>query len=155
MQANENLTNVTQPEWSSTWSSFLLNIQAVRNLGVPNDPASILAAGEPWNGEGWTTGRAGKVLYEITGVPLVSSNVEDNKGSFLYALALHWSLDVANFNLTEKAAEAAFALAGIFSDKDEDYDAMEQEDDESEVDQTVFSWEAKAKGFATRIVSFV
>ena len=137
----------THPDYLTTWSTFFYNIQAVKSLGTPQEASAIISAGEDWNGHGWTTGRASKVLYEITGVPLVSGNLTEYKGSFLYALALHWGVDLATFDLTEKAAEAAFALAGVLGDQGPgDFDNMEgdeDEEEESDPDNAVFPWEEK------------
>ena len=118
------LADPTHHEWSATWSSFLFNVAAVRSLGNPPEAGAILAAGDQWRGEGWTTGKASKALYEITAVPLVSSNVEEYKGAFMFALALLWGLEVVQYNLSEKGAEATFALASVFSNTGTD---MEEE----------------------------
>jgi hypothetical protein len=140
------LCDMASVEWSPTWSSFLFNVEAVVSLGTPSDPTAIITAGEKWEGEGWTTSRASKVLYETTGVPLVSASVEDYKGSFLYSLALYWSLDVARFDLGERASDAAFALAGIFGAAAEGHGAVEEfedDEDDSEDGSLVFPWEEK------------
>ena len=142
------LSDTSGPEWSATWSSFLFNIEAVVSLGTPSDPTAIITAGEKWEGEGWATSRASKVLYEATGVPLVSASVDDYKGSFLYALALYWSLDVARFNLGERASDAAFALAGFFGAAAEGQgqgadEEFEDDEDGSEEGSLVFPWEER------------
>ena len=141
------LCDVNGADWSTTWSSFLFNVRAVIELGYPKEAQAIITAGEQWRGEGWTTGRASKALYEVTGVPLVSANVEDYKGSFLYALALHWGLDIATFDLSERASDAAFALAAVFADVGpEGHEQQEYEEDEVDSDgggSLVFAWEER------------
>ena len=123
-------------------------MQAVSAIAYPAEAQEIITAGEAWTGTGWTTGHASKVLYEATGVPLVSSNVEEYKGSFLYALALHWGLDVASFELSERASDAAFALAAAFSymepegEVHQDAELNEDFDDDDENEQT-FPWEER------------
>ena len=141
------LLDNTSSEWSTTWSTFLFNVLAVQALGYPPQAQDIITAGEAWRGDGWTTSRASKVLYEVTGVPLVSATVEDYKGAFLYALALHWGLDVASFELSERASDAAFALASAFSWVDQEEgvreDEMEDDDDDTEGGEPVFPWEER------------
>ena len=85
----EILVNMEHKEWSSAWSTFLLNVRMVKEMDTPVDAPAILSAGELWQGEGWTTGRASKTLYQVAGVPLVSPEVKDYKGAFLYAPELH------------------------------------------------------------------
>ena len=44
----------------------------------------------------------------IDGVPMVTSDLTNYKNSFLYALALHWQVEVKQMDLDEMAAAAAF-----------------------------------------------
>ena len=153
------LRDTNDPEWSATWSTFLFNVKAVNELGYPAKAQAIITAGEVWRGDGWTTGRASKVLYETTGVPLVSANVEDYKGSFLYALALHWGLDVASFELSERASDAAFALAAAFDwapEGDGDGDAQQLDEDEledGEDDPVTFPWEERQEDLPAELLT--
>ena len=140
----QKLVDIQHPEWSQTWSWFLFNVPAVRQLGNPPEAGAILVAGDQWIGEGWTTGKASKVLYDVTGVPLVRGNFGDSKGAFLYALCLRWGLDVGTFNLPERSAEAAFILAAAFNaDEMEEVEAADQDTSEEEKDgkDQVFAWE--------------
>ena len=62
----------------------------------------------------------------------------------MYALSLHWQVDLATFDLSEKAAEAAFALAGVFSDQEPGDRTMHEEaedQEESDAEGFVFPWE--------------
>ena len=104
------LLDTTATGWNAAWGNFLFNVELVRSLGHPAEATAIIQAGEGWQGDGWTTSRASRVLHEVTGVPLVAATIGDYKAAFLYGLALHWSLDVASFNLSERAADAALDL---------------------------------------------
>ena len=119
----------------------------VKEMGTPVEAPAILSAGELWQGEGWTTGRASKALYQVAGVPLVSPEVKDYKGAFLYALALHWNLDIIKFELSEKAAEAAFSLAAVFSNEGQaqgDVHFDDRDGDNSDVEEELrFEWEER------------
>ena len=86
------------------------------------------------------------MFYEATGVPLVSDTVEDYKGAFLYALALHWGLDVASFELSERASDAAFALGSAFSWVEPEGaeghgEEMDNDEDDENDEEPVFAWE--------------
>ena len=77
--------------------------------------------------------------------PSFQSNVEEYPKSFMFALALHWGLEVVQYNLSEKGAEAAFALASVLSGHQGPQTEMEEDvDDESaEDDGMIFPWEGK------------
>ena len=72
--------------------------------------SAILATGVQWQAGGWNTSRALKTLYELTGLPLVTADFTQYRNSYLYALAMFWSVEVDELNLTDRAAEAAFGL---------------------------------------------
>ena len=144
------LADPTHAEWSASWSSFLFNVAEVRKLGpVPAEAAAILSAGDLWRGEGWTTGKASKRLYDITSVALVSANVEGYTKVFIFALALHWGLEVVQYNLSEKSAEAAFALASVFSTAGDMEEDLVDEVDEEEDDEIHFPWEEQPADLPT------
>ena len=76
--------------------------------------AALLKEGANWTGLGWNTGRASKRLHDLVGVPLVSADFNQYKYSFLYALAMLWSIEVPTMELSDRASEAAFALVSLF-----------------------------------------
>jgi len=122
----------------------------VKSLGTPVDGQAIISSGEAWRGDGWSTSRALKVLYQVTSVPLVAASIAEYKGAFLYSLSLHWGLDVPAYELSERASDAAFALEAAYSweggagegDHAEKTDE-EMEDDEAALEEHVFPWEEK------------
>ena len=67
----------------------------------------LLAAGSRWSGAGWNTSRASRALQSLTGVPLVSSDLDSYKNAYLYALAILLDVDIPSLNLSDRAAEAA------------------------------------------------
>ena len=113
------LTQVDDGEYHHAWKTFLFNIPAVKtvtteiadNVELANE---ILRAGQAWSGSGCTTGYCSKTLFGATGVTLVSAQFADYIGAFLYSLCLHWSLEVLQLDLPDKAAEAAFALSQAY-----------------------------------------
>ena len=76
---------------------------------------ATLAAGLTWTGTGWNTTRASKELQKITGVCLVTSKWAEYCQCFLFSLALSMDIEVDNLDLSEKAGEAAFTLATVWS----------------------------------------
>ena len=75
----------------------------------------VLSQGQKWNGMGWTTSRASRVVYELTGVPLVSSKVEEYRDAFLFALAMTTNVEVLGLDLGDRASEVAYYLSGLIA----------------------------------------
>ena len=118
MQILHSLCNLDNQEtFHQAWSTFFLNPELVRQVavGVEKDKATeVLRAGANWNGSGWNTGRASKQLHDLVGVPLVTSEFLEYQNAFFYALALLWEVEVPQLELSDRAAQAAFALATYF-----------------------------------------
>ena len=106
---------------SPTWSRFLFNVEAAQVLtkmlaegqGAPELAVQALVAGSQWDGHGWTTSRASRTLYQITRVPLVVPQLKPYVEAWLFALAIHWNLDVPQAQLCDRSSEAAFKLAEV------------------------------------------
>ena len=143
MQVLQALCNQDNQEaFHKAWSAFFLNPELVRQVatGVEKDKAAeVLRAGASWNGTGWNTGRASKQLHELVGVPLVTSDLVNYQNAFLYALALLWEVEVPQLELSDRAAQAAFALATFFQGSGKPEEQAEKErpgasEDEQEED---------------------
>lgn len=120
-------------------------MKAVKQLGHPAEAPAIVAVGVKRQGDGWTTGRASRKLHSCTGEPIVSQDFNDYKGSWLYALCVHWSLDISTVALSEKFAEAAYILADAFNAIKKPEENMQEENEDSNEDDedVVFDWEEK------------
>ena len=113
------LSSVEGEGLGEAWEGFFMNPSQVRALGeIPDRHAAgeLLQAGRTWNGAGWNTGKASRELHRLTGVPLVSGMFSHYMGAFLYSLALWFGIDVDTLDLSERAAEAAFALAQVYQE---------------------------------------
>ena len=84
----QKLCDLKGADFANTWAKFLFNVEFVRELGVPAECGALLHAGDQWRDESLTTGKASKLLYEATGVALVSATFTDYKSCYLDALAL-------------------------------------------------------------------
>ena len=119
------LSNTADPRFGQAWSEFLLNAPRVRALSDDmdhNKAQAILAAGHARQNSGgtpWSTSKAFKALYDLTGVPLVSQDLQEYLRCFLFALAILWEVDVPAYTLSDRASEAAAALAEAFGASDE------------------------------------
>ena len=112
------LTSEGGENFEETWATFFSNTEKVRALKdiIDQDAAAaILTAGATWRGSGWNTARASKALFDLTVVPLVSADFRQYLNSFLYSLALLWEVDTPLIELSDRASEAAFGLATVFS----------------------------------------
>ena len=74
---------------------------------------SLLAKGETVLQFPWTNASIAFKLQKLTGITFVASSWPTYNHSFLYSLALAAEVDM-NVTLTEKQAEAAFALASVW-----------------------------------------
>ena len=86
------------------------NAEFLKEKVVPK-AADVLAAGARWSGAGWNTSRASRALHSLTGVPLVSGDLDSYKNAYLYALAILLDVDIPSLSLSDRAAEVAFGLA--------------------------------------------
>jgi hypothetical protein len=106
-------------EGKQAWAEFLFNIPLARSFltHVPKDTTTAcLNQGIKWGGLGWTTSRASRVVYELTGVPLVTSRVEDYRDAFLFAIAMAKEVEINVLHLSDRASEAAYQLCAILCD---------------------------------------
>ena len=104
--------------FEASWTSFFLDADRVRALGAEITPelaTALLAAGQKWLGSGWNTSKASKTLYSLTQVPFVKGVWSEYRNCFLYALALFWEVEVAELELSDRAADAAYALLNVFA----------------------------------------
>ena len=104
--------------FEASWTSFFLDADRVRALGAEITPelaTALLAAGQKWLGSGWNTSKASKTLYSLTQVPFVKGVWSEYRNCFLYALALFWEVEVAELELSERAADASYALRNVFA----------------------------------------
>ena len=117
----ETLLNTESQDYNGSWKALLFNVQAVKQvtqeIGADVSVAEQLCrAGQSWTGAGLATGTCSKLLYEVTGVTLVSANFADYRDAFLFSLTLWFGLEVLQLDLTEKAAEASFVLAQRYAE---------------------------------------
>ena len=83
----------------TAWSSVFFDVEKSREIAVFLKEKSaragdLLAAGARWSGAGWNTSRASHALHSLTGVPLVSSDLDSYKNAYLYALAILLDVDI-------------------------------------------------------------
>ena len=127
------LINVDSESGQAAWKLFLFNVTKVRELDAVMDDHTahnILQAGLRWQGGGWNTTTASRTLFDVCGIPLVSSTFDHYRDAWIYGCALHWKVDVPEFSLTEGAAAAAFALAGACSAGGAEDGAEEEEEED-------------------------
>ena len=97
------------------WQEFCFDVARMvvlrAELRDPETASSVLTAGCRYQGQGWCTSRASRALYETTGTALVTSSFDDYKHCFLFGLSIFLGVEVPTFDLSDKQAEAAYALA--------------------------------------------
>ena len=120
MEEDKLVASLTQegPQFEVTWSSFLFNVNMALKLKEKpkEDILAVLAAGARWSGAGWNTGKASKVLWELSGVGIVRSQIDHYRDCWLYAVALLCQVEMPQLELPSEVAEAAFSLVGYVED---------------------------------------
>jgi hypothetical protein len=117
------LRNGGHDAFQGAWRHFFFNVVEVRAITEvieESQKAEVLQAGSAWTGGGWNSSSAGKRLFEVTGVPILATNIKQYRDAFLYSLALLWEIDIPDVSLPDRAAEAAFALSQAYTDMDVD-----------------------------------
>ena len=62
-----------------------------------------------------TTTRCAVLFRRLLGVPMVSSEFVTYRDAFLFALSVHWDVDVAKYDLTPEQSQAAFAFVDLLA----------------------------------------
>ena len=134
-------------QFQDSWSKFMFNIEQAMELKkkkvAKEKLLEILTAGSAYLGGGWSTGKASKILYEMSSVAIVKSQIEPYRDTWLYCLALLWGIDLPTVDLPQECAEAAFALAHHYDHQEEQpREAPVAVSDSDEDDEPVrFGWE--------------
>ena len=71
-------------------SSFLFNLEGLSKIktAAAEQIVALLAAGSRFQGTGWSTGKACKVVRHMTGIGLVKSSIDPYLGLWLFTIAL-------------------------------------------------------------------
>ena len=110
------LLKAEEPEGIRAWAEFFMNVPLARKFltQIPKEVATAcLNQGLKWSGQGWSTSRASRKVYELTGVPLVSSRVEEYRDAFLFALAMALEVEIQGIDLGDRASEVAYHLCSL------------------------------------------
>ena len=101
------------PQFEESWAKFMFNMDEAQRLRAANQDEILLVlqAGSKFMGTGWTTGKASKALFQLSGVPLVKASVQPYRDTWLFALALILNVDLPAVELAQECADAAFAVA--------------------------------------------
>ena len=62
-----------------------------------------------------TTTRCAVLFRRLLGVSMLSSAVVTYRDAFLFALSVHWDVDVARYDLSPEQSQAAFALVDLLA----------------------------------------
>ena len=124
--------------FEASWSKFMFNMEDALSLKKPEvtkeQVVAILLAGARFQGTGWSTGKASKVLYDLSGVATVKAQIETYRDCWRYTLALLTDVDLPAMELPQGCAEAVFAIVSHVAHGPEDRRAklpvhMEEESD--------------------------
>ena len=55
------------------------------------------------------------LFRRLLGVPMVSAEFVTYRDAFLFALSVHWDVDVAKYDLTPEQSQAAFAFVDLLA----------------------------------------
>ena len=131
------------PQFKASWARFMFNLDLalkVKTSGLENAMA-VLAAGLRYAGQGWTTAKASKVLYELTGVPVVRAQLTVYRDIWLLAMSMICEVEFPAVEMTNEQSEAAFGLVACAEGRTQpDQHRTENTQDEDEEELT-FPWE--------------
>ena len=125
--------------FDSAWADFLFNTKKLTMLKSASKATltQILHAGQRYNGFGWSTSTASRVVYELSSVGIVKPSFDVYRNIWLYCLTMMGELDVGALELSTEQAEAAF---GIMSGLEQEDNNPEEENEEEE-DNLQFPWD--------------
>ena len=106
------LTSADLTVFNAAWAKFFLDPKLVTSFlkdATLEVLHATLAAGTRWEGGGWNTTRAARVLADLSGVSLVSSQLSQYLQAFLFSMALVRDVEITQLDLAAQAGEAAFA----------------------------------------------
>ena len=116
------VTSLTEdgPQFEGKWCNFLFNTEAALYLREKKakaelkdeDIVAILAAGQRYTGSGWSTVRASRRLFELSGVGVIKGTIQRYRDCWLYSRALLTDIDLPQVELEAELAAAAFSLVG-------------------------------------------
>ena len=83
MQLLQHLVNEgDKTTYQTAWQEFFyapVKVRSLKQVATPEMAVEVLKVGVEWNGAGWNTAKASKRLFELTGVPLVTSDFNQYK----------------------------------------------------------------------------
>ena len=90
-------------EFETTWTSFMFNMVQAQKLkkAKTEDILNVLRAGLRFKGTGWTTGKASKALWQISGCAMVKSAIDPYRDVWLFAIALMADVDLPILELSQ------------------------------------------------------
>jgi len=144
------VTSLTQegPAFQGNWANFLVNVDQAMYLKNKKDMKkedilAVLMAGQRFTGTGWTTGRASKKLFDLSGVGIVKSSIDCYRDCWLYAVAMLTGVHLPLVELAPDCAEAAFNLVAYLEQPTEGQGhPVTVNDSESESDDDFkFAWD--------------
>ena len=127
-----------------SWAEFIFNIKqldVLRNCGEDTVQA-VVSAGLRYAGAGWTTSRASKELFNLTGVAIVKKEFAVYRDIWLFALCTSAGVDIPSLELAQEQAEAAFAIQCVVEGRPADQDDSENEGNTEDIR---FGWEEEER----------
>ena len=125
--------------FEAAWSEFLFNTNLLKTLkdAGKESLSSIVTAGLRFQGQGWSTLRASRRLWDLTGIAMVKGSISAYRDVWLYTICLWGDLDV-NLELGQDQSDAAFALAQSLDTNGHFQDQPEEDSDREDVR---FNWD--------------
>ena len=146
MDEDNLVASLTQegPQFEASWSKFLFNVPEALKLREKEKELvlQVLQAGQRYLGTGWTTGKASKTLFDLSGVAIVRAQINAYRDCWLYAVALLAGVDLPQVELAPEVAEAAFSLVGYADHPEQATPPHPTESADGESDEElVFPWD--------------
>ena len=127
--------------FDEAWSKFLFNLDKLLELkSFGGDRLlQVLQAGARYTGCGWTSSRASRVVFELTGVAIVKADMLVYRDIWLFMLSMVAEVDLPSLTLSQEQSEAAFTMLQQFEAGPQ---GLEEEEDKED-GGIKFPWESQ------------
>jgi hypothetical protein len=111
----QHLSDPSHASFEAAWKAFILELPILAPLVNEQARASVVAAVENWQGSGFGQSQLALLLFQWTGVKLLSSDFGKYRDIVAAALALFYGSSAPPKDLVGDDLQAAFALASLLT----------------------------------------
>jgi len=133
------------PHFENKWSTFMFNVEEAMQLkkSTKEQIMAVMQAGSKYQGTGWSTGKASKKLYDLSGVAIVKAKIDSYRDCWLYTVSLLTGVDLPTVELPQDCAGAAFAILTQIEGRQREEPGSPTSLSDNEEEILTFDWDEK------------